>query len=792
MILRSGKIFILLLLLFCNSVYGSNYGLSVKGVVLDENNNPVPGANVVYNGGTMGVVTDGQGVFEINNLPIEKQELVASSMGYEAVTYELDGHSDESFITLRLKSSDFILNEVQVVSSQRDNRRRSESTAVEVINQDFLFNNYSGSLMQTLQRVPGVSSMDVGTGISKPVIRGLGFYRVVVAENGIKHEGQQWNSHSGLSIDQQGIHQIEIIKGPASLQYGSDAIGGVINILPAPIPQNGEISGNVSLTGKTNTAWMGGSASVSGRNGDFYFHTGFTHNSFGDFKIPETDEFILPAPVSAAEASHRVPLGNQVYNTAGRENAVSLTTGLVKSWGTSYFDMSYYSNKTGFFDYVGLQYEDQRADHAKNRRDIRVPYQKVDNYSLNHFTNVALGENRLQMALGYQYNESAEHSFLFDRTGNRYEDLIYYREKDNLELLLKLHNVSANFLYSIRSIENHTIDFVLNSQYHYHTTDGYNHILPHYNRTSIGAGVLYKYEFSPQWLFNAGARADFNRFEMEQSLNPDPAYGDAVFNPDFNKNFNGSSFSVGVNHLPDNNTIWKLHVGKSYRVPSAYELGAYGLHRHEGRFERGDLNISPEQAWQFDAGLDKRIGDFEFSVSPFVNYFTNYLFLNPTPELRPEGQVYEYRQTEALLTGGEISLDYMWRRFQFNASAEYVYAVNLELERPLPFTPPFSAIVGVNYQLNDGNVFKRSSIGLEALTVADQNMTVPNELNTPGYRIYNFNARTTVAFGRQEVNMRLTVRNLLDEQYFNHISFYRRMRIPEPGRDVQLFVNIPF
>ena len=179
-------------------------------------------------------------------------------------------------------------------------------------------------------------------------------------------------------------------------------------------------------------------------------------------------------------------------------------------------------------------------------------------------------------------------------------------------------------------------------------------------------------------------------------------------------------------------------------------------------------------------------------LSPFVNYFTNYLYLNPTSLLRPEGQVYEYQQTVAMLTGGEASIDCShFKYLNLKAGMEYVYAVNLELKRAVPFTPPLSIQTEINYLFKSTELLSKSQIGIEAIWFSEQIYTVPNELTTPGSILFDLNAKTDVKVGKQKITIMLKVRNMLDSKYYNHISFYRRLRIPEPGRDIQLFINIP-
>lgn len=204
------------------------------------------------------------------------------------------------------------LNEFKVDGSIREQLKRNESISIERLDDIILDANKGSSLMQTLAFIPGINFMSIGTGSSKPIIRGMGYYRVLVARNGIKSEGQQWSNHHGIPIEQQTVRYVDFIKGPASLQYGSDAIGGVIDLITSFIPKRNGLRGEVTMEVKSNTNWLGCSANFSYRKGAVYGTFMVNQNSFTDFKIPATESFLLPAPVSLSEASHKVKLGDRM------------------------------------------------------------------------------------------------------------------------------------------------------------------------------------------------------------------------------------------------------------------------------------------------------------------------------------------------------------------------------------------------------------------------------------------------------------------------------------------------
>src|SRR5690606_28212823 len=170
--------------------------------------------------------------------------------------------------------------------------RKEESSNITFIREDFIRQNRGGSLMKSLERLPGISTIGIGSGTSKPLIRGLGFNQVMVVENGIKHEGQQWGADHGLEVDQYAADQLTIIKGPVSIRYGSDAIDGVVDIQSKQPPAHDGIGGSVDIGGKSNNAWVGGSVNLFARRGRWFADGRITYASYADFRVPSDSVFV--------------------------------------------------------------------------------------------------------------------------------------------------------------------------------------------------------------------------------------------------------------------------------------------------------------------------------------------------------------------------------------------------------------------------------------------------------------------------------------------------------------------
>ena len=238
---------------------GAQGSFMLSGKVSDADNQFLPAAAVLLLPDQKGTVTNESGEFQFKGLTAGKYTLKVSYLGYrehnETFMLENDLHLDIQ-LSVRLQT----LQEVVVADNYSLHRNREESLLVEVVNDVFIKENLGGSLMQSLERLPGIGSLEIGSGQSKPVIRGLAFNRVVVVENGIKHEGQQWGADHGLEVDQFAYDRIEVIKGPSALLYGSDAMGGVISLDLVEIPQRYSQGGSIDLLAKSNNNLAGASA----------------------------------------------------------------------------------------------------------------------------------------------------------------------------------------------------------------------------------------------------------------------------------------------------------------------------------------------------------------------------------------------------------------------------------------------------------------------------------------------------------------------------------------------------
>ncbi|WKN44172.1 TonB-dependent receptor [Tunicatimonas pelagia] len=782
--------------------FSDSCAYEIRGSILDaETQQPIPFATVMIKNTRKGVEANKQGKFLLENLCKKEYTLVCSSVGYENYRKRIS-LSEDTEMNVRMTPKMVSLSEVVVSANYEEQRKQEEALSLEIVNSDYLKQHQGGSLMNSLDRLAGVTTMDIGSGQSKPVIRGLGFNRVVVVENGIKHEGQQWGVDHGLEIDQYAVDNVEVIRGPSSLRYGSDAIGGVINVKQDQLPEQNTLSGTVDLTGKTNNNLLGTSISLAGR-GDVFFATfRATLLDYGDYKVPTDSVDIY---------NFRAPLyKNHLRNTAGHEHDLHFSFGYTKPTFQSRFYVSNIQSKSGFFANAhGLEPRNVDEEfHDQSNRDIHYPYQQVNHFKVINKSQWEWKKYELKSEVGFQRNFRQEWS---QYVSHGFMPAVYQGEEGfnpELERQFDKYVYSANVEGAYFHSDRTSVTVGVNGSYQDNRIGGRGFIIPAFRQLNVGSFVLARHRFTEKSTLQAGIRYDYGNTQIDsyQDWFTSPAiFGTDTTDQylqrasDLNRNFSNVSWSIGYNyHTP--HWSFKTNLGKSFRMPIAKELGANGVNYHRFSFEVGDPDLSPEVAYQVDAGLEYRSERFALGLTPFANYFSNYIYLNPTAEhdrLYGSGnQVFYYSQARVFRSGGEIHGHYqIISPLSIGLVGEYVYQIQLSGEKKgftLPFSPPASVIFNLRYERDEWKLLKNPYVSVDYKVAASQTRIVPPEEVTDGYQAVNLGMGGEVKLPERSLSISLQVQNLFNTQYFNHTSFYRLINVPEPGRNFILNISIPF
>lgn len=778
-----------IVLCLCASVFAQEPFL-ISGTVKDAHSlEPISGASII--GQAAFAITTAHGDFQINNLPQGTYTFEVSYLGYttKTISVSADGKAVEVF----LEPSTTMLDDVEIYGHHRDIRARASPIVSHMVSKSYMENNRENSLMQTLEKIPGISTITVGSGQSKPVIRGLGFNRVVVVQNGIKHQAQQWGSDHGLEIDQYGVESIEIIKGPASLLYGSDAVAGVVNIQTPQVPEVNSFSGSVNILGETNNDLIGISTGVQSRKDKWFYRGRITYRDYGDYKVP-TDQINYENYIFELHENH-------LRNTAGNEANASFSLGYLWDGIKTETFVSNVSAKNGFFANAhGLEVRSSKIDYDASSRDIDLPFHSVNHFKLTNTTTIYRGDHKFQIDFGFQNNHREENS---EPAPHGYMPM----PSNSEERIFDKNTYALNFSDRISIGNQHKLSVGISTEHQHNNIGGWGFLIPGFRSFNVGGFVFDDFKIKPNFHLMAGLRYDYGAIATDayydwyaSEVTTDQGTQRSEFvqrAQDKTLDFNNISASLGLLYR-HKNTTYKLNIGKSFRMPLASELASNGVNYHMYRYEKGDLNLDPEESYQLDLEIAHETVAFSIAVSPFVNLYSNYIYLNPTANYHETLQIYEYSQSEVFRMGGEISASkLLFEKLRLEANAEYVYSrqtSGAKKDFGLPFSPPLSGNLMATYVFRDMVFFRSPTLGVEYRITAAQDEIVPPEEKTDRWQVLNLSVGTELSLfnNNPPLNIRIKLNNVLNAKYFNHTSFYRLIDVPEAGRNLSLSITLPF
>jgi iron complex outermembrane recepter protein len=464
-------------------IFVSAQTYQISGRVSGSDGVVLPGAVVMVHENLITVETGKNGDFLIPGLKPGKYHLHIRYIGYE---------SAEKDVTI---GSTYVVEESLLKA-----REGESSLKIIVAGKEFLRRNPGFSLSNQLESLPGIHSLNTGTGIAKPVIRGFSFQRVV-ADKGIKQEGQQWGSDHGLEIDQFDVDRLEIIKGPSSLIFGSDAIGGVINIRLPEYPAKNSLQVNTASTYRSANDLWAMSGQIKANISDLLLSFRYSHQDYADYRVP-ADSFTYN--------SYKLPLHNQkLKNTAGREQNFSASIGLSRNWGYSILSVSRFSQRAGFFSGAHGIPQSYQLGLDGDSRNIDIPYQFVEHYKVISNTNLQIRKGWLEIDLGYQRNFRQE----FSVAENHGNDYVF--DTTNIEHQLALITVSGNLRYHFGKEKSGKWILGGSGQYQENQFAGFEFLLPNYRGWGAGTYLYFARKLSLRWHLNAGIRGDINRLDVQ-------------------------------------------------------------------------------------------------------------------------------------------------------------------------------------------------------------------------------------------------------------------------------------
>jgi iron complex outermembrane receptor protein len=777
--------------------------LNLQGRVIDfHDNTPLDGAIVIVAGLETFAMTDLDGYFSLQGLCADNYTLQVSHpecdtkavqvrMPYSSLlTIKLEHHLEELHqVTVRGSAA------IDYVATQHENR----------ISREEIENLSYASLGDALKRIPGVSSLNTGSTVVKPVIQGLHSSRVLIMNNGVRMQDQEWGVEHAPNVDLNTAGSISVIKGASALQYGGDAVGGIVLVEPARVVRKDSLFGSTLATATSNG--RGGTITSSltkTKASGWYGMAQGTIKRFGDFEAPDY----------------------MLSNTGMLEKAASLRFGLNKF---RYGFEAYYSY---FNSDVGIL----RASHLGNAEDqflaLNSPQPLVINdfsYSIDnpkqnvshHLAKARVFKRlsnfgKVELQYDFQFNNRLE----FDvRRGGR-------GDIPSVDLELTTHTLAADFSYDARMDFKANGGLMLRYQNNYANPDtGVRRLIPDYDKYDAAMYALGKYYIGEDWVLEAGMRYDFNHLDAKKfyrkSLWEAREYN--ILYPEFevrevgaqilaNPVFDYHNFSgtLGAAYSFGEYYEFMANYSLATRAPNPSELFSEGLHHSAARIELGDLRFNQEVAHKVSLSLSRNTERFQFTVNPYINSISNFIYIEPVgaeQTIRGSFQVWEFKQTDALLMGFDFDSNVKLNsQFDLITKFAFVKGYDQNTDEPLIMMPPANLSNTLQYK---NETLKNLRIGLESNYVFRQNEfpdTNPElflpisesveiiDLSTPppAYHLMHLNADADFkAFGNSTLSVGLTVNNLFNtayRDYLNRLRFYA----DDLGRNIVLRLKINY
>ena len=790
---------------------------SLSGNITDTSGAALAGASIYITDLKKGSIADAKGNYQLTNVPAGSYLVEIKYIGYKTIAenVDFDENKTENF---SMEISVVEESAIVVTGSSRASSIIRNPVPIVSISKKFLQQNLNTNIIDAIATVPGVSEVTTGPNVSKPFIRGLGFNRILTLYDGVRLEGQQWGDEHGIEVDENTVDRVEVVKGPASVIYGSDALAGVVNLIPANPPAEGTIVGNVLNEYQSNNRLIENSATIAGHNNDVTWGGTFTHKMATNYKNK---------------------YDGRVYNTGFAETDASANLGINKNWGYSHFGFALFNDlqeiPDGSRDSATRKFTKQitEADDYRpivsnaelNSYKISALHQHVQHYNFFTANSFNLGSGRLAVNLAFQKSIRREYS---------HPEV----EVPGLYLLLNTYTYDAKYYFNEKN--GFSVTAGINGMYQDNkVTDGTEYIIPSYHQFDLGPFVYIKKRMDKLEI-SGGLRydvRDYNSQDLYAATDAATGFDHVVTGKDtmgaqhlfstYQHTFSGMSGSLGFSYQFNDQFSMKANLGRGYRAPNVYEISANGVHPGTNMYQIGHLDFKPEFSLQEDLGATFNSTHVTISADIFNNDIQNYIYNEKLQNaagqdsiIVPGNQTFKFVASRAQLYGGELSIDvhpHPWDWLHFENSLSLVYGVNKgvpgeekisDSAKYLPFIPPLHTISELRANIKKaGNVFANAFVKVQFEVYAAQNRAYlqnNTETPTPGYQLINAGFGTDVLNkeGKPMFNISFFGNNLFNVAYQSGLN---RLKYFEPypgnftghdgiynmGRNFSVKVNVP-
>lgn len=729
-------IFLIILMGFTAMGFAQN---AISGTVKNENNEPVSNVEISISDANIQTKSNEKGQFEIKNLPIGKWTLIFKKDKFEIKSEQIAiGNQEQKILDIVLEEEHHRIDEI-LVSSVFNKTQNENVVKIDHINLKQIQNTGAINLSDALATNPGVSVVSTGVSIGKPVIRGLSGNRVLTYAQGVRLENQQFGEEHGLGLNSNGQESVEIIKGPASLLYGSDAMGGVLYFNPEKYAANNKTELSVNQAVNSNTQGSNSSVTLKASEDKFKFLVQNNYTTHADYKTPN---------------------GESVVNTRFMEKDFKL--------GTSYATSRYVADFRYNYNDLNLGLPEEEIEDSRYRTPL-FPSQKIENHLLSFNQKVFFKKSKLEATAGYVFNDRKE-----------------LEGVEEIALFMRLKTFNYNVRYYLPDFGKFETIIGFQGMNQENRNFGEERLIPDAKIADIGFFGTSQYKFNKNVL-QFGVRYDFRNVNIEE-------FGDLGTEGSFqklDKNFESINASFGFKTEITEKITSRINVATGFRAPNLSELSSNGVHEGSNRYEIGNVNLKNEQNFQIDLNVDYNAEHFDFFANGFYNHINNYIFISPNGNTIDDNFVYDYLQNNAVLFGGETGIHLHLHEIDWlHMTSSYEMVIGqLNNNSSLPLIPANQWKNNFRANFDVSKNIKNSFIFLQANYTFNQNNISEFETKTNDYLLLSSGIGTDIQLKKSKFNLYLTATNLLNKEYVAHLSRLKADGIYNMGRNIVLGVN---
>lgn len=719
------------------------------------------------------------GTYILRNVGIGVVTIQFTRLGYKTELRTINTKDSATVLNVEMEPSAMELQEITVTSNSTKLPEQMPFP-VSAFSAKEMKRDGAMNLLQRLSYEQGIDKISLGNGITKPVIRGLSFNRLLLYQYGTRIDNQPWDDRHDMGMNENGVEKVEVVKGPAALIYGADAMGGALIFTDEKPAISGTIVGDLNLGFHTNTLGIVTEGGVKGtaKNGLFY-SARMGNNSHTSYVQGEGDE------VKKNVEDKEFAMNSRYQSTNGKA-----VVGMSKSWGMSKLTYSYLNQKTGIVELeIDSALEPGDLNVEQRDREMEAPYQDVTTHIASLENTLVFGSSKFNVNAAYQVNDRKE----FEPLPNK--------EKEEA-IALKLNTITYDVKYS--SASENKFGYTIGSQglFQKNRNSGHEGLVPDADETDVGFYALLRYDIR-KWNFFGGGRFDARTLQIESYTNASAPFG-AESRPylKFDKRYSLGNGSIGASFHPMENMTIKLNGASGFTAPNYAQLGIYGKHEGTYRFEAGNTHLDVEQNAQVDLGVILENKNFNIQLDGFYNKINGYIYLtssggyksvsiNGVDSLLP---FYEYRQDDAVISGGEFALGIHPEKAQWiDLNLSYgIMKAELDEGGNLPYIPADKFIAALKLKKSRMNYVYNPYISIIYSNYSEQSEVAAFETKSEGYSLIDLQLGGSFRWGQQFFDLSISATNLLNSGYYNHLSLIRNIGVREMGRNVCINLRVPF